>query len=324
MAPELLSPDHLPHNEKVDVYSFSIMLVEIMANEQPFLGKDPIQVAMAVLMQGLRPDIPKGTPEPIQALVKDCWSSEPKTRPAFVEVLARLRRFKENLPADPGNAEGEEKDSASDLNAIGVSFLKNGDFERAAHYYQRAIKQDPEHANSLGNYANLLHYIKKDYDQAQTMYKRAIRADPHHANNLGNYANLLHYVKKDPERAGKYYRCAVKADGHHANNLGNFAALLHYMIKDFKGAREHYERALEVDPNHAINLSNYAEFLAYACNEFERADEFYRRGLMGNPNDPVPLKKYGLYLKDKKGDEVKAAEILNKADALARRAGGGQ
>ena len=65
-----------------------------------------------------------------------------------------------------GNAAGEEKDTASDLNAIGVSFLKNGDFERAAHYYQRAIKRDPEHANSLGNYANLLHYIKKDYDQA--------------------------------------------------------------------------------------------------------------------------------------------------------------
>ena len=46
MAPELLSPDHLPHNEKVDVYSFSIMLVEILSNEQPFLGKDPIQVRL--------------------------------------------------------------------------------------------------------------------------------------------------------------------------------------------------------------------------------------------------------------------------------------
>lgn len=43
MAPELLSPDHLPHNEKVDVYSFAIMLVEILSNEQPFprQGPDP-------------------------------------------------------------------------------------------------------------------------------------------------------------------------------------------------------------------------------------------------------------------------------------------
>ena len=29
---------------QVDVYSFSIMMVEILSNEQPFLGKDPIQV----------------------------------------------------------------------------------------------------------------------------------------------------------------------------------------------------------------------------------------------------------------------------------------
>lgn len=321
MAPELLSPDHLPHNEKVDVYSFSIMLVEILSNEQPFLGKDPIQVAMAVLMQGLRPEIPKGTPEPLVHMIQDCWAADPKTRPNFEEVLARIRRFKEGLGDDPGNAEGEEKDTASDLNAIGVSFLKNGDFERAAHYYQRAIKKDPEHANSLGNYANLLHYIKKDYDQAIVFYKRAIRADSHHANNLGNYANLLHYVKKDAERAAKYYKCAVKADGHHANNLGNYAALLHYMLKEYAAAREHYERALEVDPNHAINLANYAEFLAHACGEVERAEEFYVRGLKINPQDPVLMKKYGIYLRDLKKTEAHANDVLAKADMLARRAG---
>lgn len=276
---------------------------------------------MAVLMQGLRPEIPKGTPETVQIIIKDCWAADPKQRPNFEEVLARLRRFGEGLGDDPGNAEGEEKDSASDLNAIGVSFLKNGDFERAAHYYNRAIKKDPEHANSLGNYANLLHYIKKDYDQAIVMYKRAIRADSHHANNLGNYANLLHYVKKDADRAAKYYKCAIKADPHHANNLGNFAALLHFMQKDYAGAREHYDRALEVDPNHAINLSNYAEFLAHACGEVERAEEFYVRGLKLNPNDHMLMKKYGTYLRDLKKTEAHANEVLKKAEVLARRAG---
>jgi len=278
-------------------------------------------VAMAVLMQGLRPEIPKDTPEPIVHLIQDCWAADPKARPNFNEILARIRRFNDTLGDNPGNAEGEEKDTASDLNAIGVSFLKNGDFERAAHYYQRAIKRDPEHANSLGNYANLLHYIKKDYDQAIVFYKRAIRADSHHANNLGNYANLLHYVKKDAERAAKYYKCAIKADGHHANNLGNFAALLHYLLKDYVLAREHYERALEVDPNHAINLANYAEFLAHACGEIERAEEFYVRGLKINPQDPVLMKKYGMYLRDLKKTEAHANDVLAKADALAKRAG---
>jgi len=321
MAPELLSPDHLPHNEKVDVYSFAILMVEVLNNEQPFLGKDPIQVAMAVLMQGLRPDVPKSAPEPLMAIIQDSWAAQATSRPTFDEILARLRRIHETLGDDPGNSAMDEKDSASDLNAIGVSFLKNGDFERAAHYYQRAIKKEPEHANSLGNYANLLHYIRKDYEQAIVMYKRAIRADSHHANNLGNYANLLHYVKKDTERAAKYYKCAIKADPHHANNLGNYAALLHYMAKDFPGAREHYERALEVDSNHAINLANYAEFLAHACSEVERAEEFYVRGLRVNPSDHVLMRKYGVYLRDLKKTEAHANEVITKADALARKAG---
>lgn len=321
MAPELLSPDHLPHNEKVDVYSFGILLVEVLNNEQPFSGKDPIQVAMAVLMQGLRPEIPKSAPEGLTTLIQDSWAAAAPSRPNFDEILARLRRLFETLGEDPGNSAMDEKDSASDLNAIGVSFLKNGDFERAAHYYQRAIKKDPEHANSLGNYANLLHYIRKDYDQAIVMYKRAIRADSHHANNLGNYANLLHYVKKDAERAAKYYKCAIKADPHHANNLGNYAALLHYMVKDYVAAREHYERGLEVDSNHAINLANYAEFLSHACGEIERAEEFYVRGLRVNPNDHVLMRKYGIYLRDLKKVEAHANEVINKADMLARKAG---
>lgn len=321
MAPELLSPDHLPHNEKVDVYSFAILLVEVLNNEQPFSGKDPIQVAMAVLMQGLRPEIPKSAPEGLVTLIQDSWAASAPSRPNFDEILARLRRLIETLGEDPGNSAMDEKDSASDLNAIGVSFLKNGDFERAAHYYQRAIKKDPEHANSLGNYANLLHYIRKDYDQAIVMYKRAIRADSHHANNLGNYANLLHYVKKDAERAAKYYKCAIKADPHHANNLGNYAALLHYMMKEYPLAREHYERALEVDSNHAINLANYAEFLSHACGEIERAEEFYVRGLRVNPNDHVLMRKYGVYLRDLKKNEAHANEVINKADVLARKAG---
>lgn len=321
MAPELLSPDHLPHNEKVDVYSFAILMVEVLNNEQPFSGKDPIQVAMAVLMQGLRPDVPKSAPEPLMSIITDSWAAAAPSRPSFDEILARLRRIFESLGDDPGNSAMDEKDSASDLNAIGVSFLKNGDFERASHYYQRAIKKEPEHANSLGNYANLLHYIRKDYEQAIVMYKRAIRADSHHANNLGNYANLLHYVKKDTERAAKYYKCAIKADPHHANNLGNYAALLHYMAKDFPGAREHYERALEVDSNHAINLANYAEFLAHACSEIERAEEFYVRGLRVNPSDHVLMRKFGVYLRDLKKTEAHANEVITKADALARKAG---
>ena len=67
--------------------------------------------------------------------------------------------------------------------------------------YERAVEADPDHANSLGDYALFLHYARRDYDRAEEMYERAIAADPNHAYSLGNYALFLETVRHDHDRA---------------------------------------------------------------------------------------------------------------------------
>lgn len=42
-----------------------------------------------VSVNGDRPEIPPGVPEPVAELIKDCWSQDPKARPNAKQVLER-------------------------------------------------------------------------------------------------------------------------------------------------------------------------------------------------------------------------------------------
>lgn len=64
---------------------------EVVAREIPFKGKNGVQVSVAVVSQGLRPQIPLGTPAAISNLIQECWNTTPDIRPGFTEILQRLR-----------------------------------------------------------------------------------------------------------------------------------------------------------------------------------------------------------------------------------------
>ena len=58
---------------------------------QPYEGESPISVAMAVLNEGRRPDVPEGSaPLPYIELMRLCWATDPGQRPTFARVLDRL------------------------------------------------------------------------------------------------------------------------------------------------------------------------------------------------------------------------------------------
>lgn len=53
MAPEVI--EHRPYNNKADVFSFGIVLWELLTGQVPYLGLTPLQAAVAVVQKGLRP-----------------------------------------------------------------------------------------------------------------------------------------------------------------------------------------------------------------------------------------------------------------------------
>ena len=92
MAPEILKNAH--YDNKADVYSYGILLWEILTGKTPFSGKSPVQIALAVLKKQERPKIPKKTPGPLKELISACWSQHPSKRPTFDDIFHDFSKHK--------------------------------------------------------------------------------------------------------------------------------------------------------------------------------------------------------------------------------------
>ncbi|XVE87267.1 hypothetical protein DITRI_Ditri18aG0103100 [Diplodiscus trichospermus] len=101
MAPELYRREPLPvgakkhYDHKVDVYSFSIVLWELLTNKAPFKERDNVTVPFSVT-KNERPNV-ESLPRDIASLLQSCWAEEPKARPEFKEITVSLARFLHNL-----------------------------------------------------------------------------------------------------------------------------------------------------------------------------------------------------------------------------------
>jgi hypothetical protein len=92
MAPEVLA--NRDYDEKADVYSYGIIVWELLSRECPYEGMTAIQCALAVLNRDKRPEIPKWCPPGLHALIKACVKKEPSERPTFVEIIQMLDEMK--------------------------------------------------------------------------------------------------------------------------------------------------------------------------------------------------------------------------------------
>lgn len=88
MAPEVA--DGLPYNTKADVYSFGILLWELVAGKKPFDGLDRALFYERIVHGGERPTIRSKWPPALADLLRDCWDADMQRRPSFRTVVARL------------------------------------------------------------------------------------------------------------------------------------------------------------------------------------------------------------------------------------------
>ena len=93
-APEVITCGG--YNHKADVFSFAIILFELVSREEPYVGQGGLEVAIKVAHEGLRPTIPSYCPDEYASLIKECWDAEPDNRPDFQGVLERLNQIKKS------------------------------------------------------------------------------------------------------------------------------------------------------------------------------------------------------------------------------------
>ncbi|XP_031265951.1 uncharacterized protein LOC116124371 [Pistacia vera] len=91
MAPELLSGSSSKVSEKVDVFSFGIVLWEILTGEEPYANMHYGAIIGGIVNNTLRPTIPSYCDAEWKELMEQCWAPNPSARPSFTEIASRLR-----------------------------------------------------------------------------------------------------------------------------------------------------------------------------------------------------------------------------------------
>ncbi|CAM8956988.1 unnamed protein product [Rhodiola kirilowii] len=91
MAPELLNGSSNKVSEKVDVFSFGIVLWEILTGEEPYANMHYGAIIGGIVNNTLRPTIPSYCDPEWRNLMEQCWAPNPVARPSFSEIADRLR-----------------------------------------------------------------------------------------------------------------------------------------------------------------------------------------------------------------------------------------
>ncbi|KDO32331.1 TKL/DRK protein kinase [Saprolegnia parasitica CBS 223.65] len=104
VAPEVLLDEDIGYTFKADNWSFAIVMWEMIAgvHENPFLGMAPVKFYHQTINKGLRPVIDDTVDPAYASLIRECWDSDPPSRPSFATIVDRLETILSDLGMDTG------------------------------------------------------------------------------------------------------------------------------------------------------------------------------------------------------------------------------
>jgi serine/threonine protein kinase len=89
MAPEVIKNERC--SEKVDIWSFGVVLWELLTCEVPYRDVESSRIIMGVGSHSLVLPLPRTLPNGFKLLMQMCWAVKPRNRPSFSQILMHLK-----------------------------------------------------------------------------------------------------------------------------------------------------------------------------------------------------------------------------------------
>ena len=92
MAPEILKDRNARINKKCDIYSYAMVMYELVQLKIPFHEDNYTKVVLKTV-QGKRPTLPESEsecPSFLRRLIVASWSADPNERPSFSDIIVAL------------------------------------------------------------------------------------------------------------------------------------------------------------------------------------------------------------------------------------------
>ena len=129
-----------------------------------------------------------------------------------------------------------------------------GETDRAVKAFERSLELDPNRADTLYNFANLLK--DDDPERAANLYLRSLILEPSAPSAWHNYGTALNSLSQYPE-ALVVLRLSLRLDPLVADvwcNLG----LAYFGLEDFVSAERAFRHAISLDARHATSHTIWA------------------------------------------------------------------
>jgi tetratricopeptide (TPR) repeat protein len=124
-----------------------------------------------------------------------------------------------NISDKTNTSNTNNKETAVELNKKGWALHTLGRYNEAIQFYDRALKINPNYADTW-NYKGISFYNLKKYDEAIQAYDRAIRINPNYAYAWNNKGCVFHTLGRYNE-AIQFYDRALKINPNFADALNN-------------------------------------------------------------------------------------------------------
>jgi tetratricopeptide (TPR) repeat protein len=277
MAPEQFH-DAQSVDVRADVYSFGVMLYQMLTGKLPFQGETWEE--LEILHRERRPPRLDHPNQMLGELVATCLAKRPDERPAdFEQVRERLGAIyrQEFGELAPSAIRGVQL-SSWDWNNKGSSLDQLGLHQEALACFDQALVLNPASAEPWFNKGVALHALQKK-QEALECYERALAVNPRSEQAWSNKGVVLKALGRTGQALDCYQR-ALELNPRYPEAWTNKGVALRAAGKNDE-ALGCYQRALQLNPSDAKVWVNQGNAL-YALGRMEQALSSYERATMLN------------------------------------------